>query len=160
MEVHPEKGPGRYKWVNNVAGNTTFVDKSQVVGTLEKGCELYVTLDSGLPRAVFVMFLLTEVHPFMDGNGRLARASMNSELISAGETPIIIVNSFREDYMGNLRKLSRDGEPAAYVRMLIRAQQMVGKVGWSDFDSGLRSLQAVDAFAEPGDGRISIPESM
>jgi len=30
-----------------------------------------------------MMFLVSEVHPFLDGNGRIARVMMNAELILA-----------------------------------------------------------------------------
>jgi len=36
------------------------------------------------------MFLITEVHPFLDGNGRVARLFMNCELVSANQPRIII----------------------------------------------------------------------
>ena len=35
----------------------------------------YLGLPDGLARAIFVMFFITEVHPFVDGNGRIARCS-------------------------------------------------------------------------------------
>ena len=31
------------------------------------------------------MFLISEVHPFDDGNGRIARVMMNAELVSAAD---------------------------------------------------------------------------
>jgi Fic family protein len=36
------------------------------------------------------MFLISEVHPFDDGNGRVARAFMNAELVAAGHCRILI----------------------------------------------------------------------
>lgn len=41
-------------------------------------------------RAVYVMFLVTEVHPFTDGNGRVALVQMNAELVAASQVPIVI----------------------------------------------------------------------
>jgi fido (protein-threonine AMPylation protein) len=35
-----------------------------------------------------MMFLISEVHPFADGNGRIARIMMNAELVAAGEERI------------------------------------------------------------------------
>ena len=32
-----------------------------------------------------MMFLVAEVHPFADGNGRVARVMMNAELIAGGQ---------------------------------------------------------------------------
>jgi Fic family protein len=36
-------------------------------------------------RAVYVMFVVAEVHPFLDGNGRVARIAMNAELTAGGQ---------------------------------------------------------------------------
>jgi Fic family protein len=41
------------------------------------------------------MFLVAEVHAFSDGNGRLSRAMMNAELVSAGEQRIIVPPVYR-----------------------------------------------------------------
>ena len=46
-------------------------------------------------RAVFMMLLVSEVHPFADGNGRIARVMMNAELVGAAEERIIIPTAFR-----------------------------------------------------------------
>jgi len=53
-----------------------------VEGTLAKGFEIYRSLTAPLHRAIFMMFLISEVHPFADGNGRAARIMMNAELIA------------------------------------------------------------------------------
>ena len=83
MEGRPDKGPGRFKSEPNRAGSTTFVTPELVEGTLAKGFEIYRGLTSPLHRAIFMMFLISEVHPFADGNGRVARIMMNAELVAA-----------------------------------------------------------------------------
>lgn len=45
-----------------------------VRGTLMRGWEIARALRTPFQRAAMVMFVLTEVHPFADGNGRIARA--------------------------------------------------------------------------------------
>lgn len=156
MTAHPEKGPGRFKWENNYAGNTAFVDKKQVEGTLREGFQILSTLESGFIKAAFMMFMLTEVHPFMDGNGRIARAMMNAELLKAKESPIIIVTNYREDYLGALRKLSRQSMPDAYLRMLTRAHDFTAGIDFSNYQTALANLREKNAFAEPGDGTLQL----
>lgn len=81
--------PGRFKERDSRAGNTAFVTPERVAGTLTAGWQRRTELDTAFERAVYMMFLVTEVHPFDDGNGRLARLMMNAELVAAGQSRII-----------------------------------------------------------------------
>jgi fido (protein-threonine AMPylation protein) len=67
-----------------------------VKGTLKVGFDIYKTIDTPFHRAVLMQFLISEVHPFNDGNGRLSRIMMNAELISKEEERIIIPTIFTE----------------------------------------------------------------
>lgn len=74
-----------------------------------------------MPRAAFMMYVVSEVHPFVDGNGRIARIMMNAELESQGLGSIIIPNSFREDYLLSLKAVSKQQRFQPYLKMLERA---------------------------------------
>src|SRR5258706_15942920 len=76
LASRPEIGPGQFKSKSNRFGTTFFVEPELVVGTLERGFQFFRSLESPFQRAVFVMFLVSEVHPFADGNGRTARVMM------------------------------------------------------------------------------------
>lgn len=158
LTARPDTHPGEIKTKPNRAGDTHFVAPGLVRGTLAKGFEFYKVLDSPSARAAFMMFLVAEVHPFADGNGRVARIMMNAELVAAGLRRLIIPTVFRDDYLGALRALSRRGEPAAYLRMLDRAQEFSTSVDFSDFVAAQRSLTAGNAFKEPGEALLSIPK--
>ncbi len=97
MAQRPEAAPGQFKIDPNRAGDTRFVHPDYVRGTLRKGLELYLGLEAGLPRAIFIAFLVSDVHPFADGNGRTSRMMMNAELVSVGQSTIIIPTVFRDD---------------------------------------------------------------
>jgi hypothetical protein len=155
----PETQPGEFKAEVNRAGDTVFVAPELVRGTLAKGFEFYKVLDAPSAKAAFMMFLISEVHPFNDGNGRIARVMMNAEFVAAGLRRIIIPTVFRDDYLGALRALSRRGQPTAYLRMIDRIQRFSASIDFSDFASARRALESSNAFKEPGEALLIIPES-
>ncbi len=107
-----------------------------------------------------VMFVLTEVHPFTDGNGRVARAFLNAEFVAAGERRIIVPTVYRDDYLGGLRALSRQDHPMPFILMLDQAQRFTASVQWDDYATALADLMAANAMAVPEEGvRLRIPRT-
>jgi len=90
MAARPEKRPGRFKEVDNYASGYRFVEPGLLNGTLRHGFNAISGLTDPLHRAIAMMFLLTECHPFDDGNGRVARLLANAELSRAGQVRLII----------------------------------------------------------------------
>ena len=119
MAGRPETQRGEFKVEENRAGLTVFVAPELVRGTLEEGFALYRSLESSFERAVYMTFLVSEVHPFADGNGRIARVMMNAELVAGGDERIIIPTVFHGDYLAALRALSRTGRPEPLVRVMV-----------------------------------------
>lgn len=66
------------------------------------------------------MFMTSEVHLFLGGNGRVSRVMMNAKLTHARESKIIVPTVFRDDYMLTLRKLTHQGDPKPYIRAMQR----------------------------------------
>jgi hypothetical protein len=158
LQSRRSKKPGEFKDKNNRAGSTEFVDKALVAGTLKKGFEWYSLLQEPFAKAVYMMFLVSEVHPFLDGNGRIARVMMNAELSAKRLSKIIIPTVYREDYMGALRKLTRQRVADAYVRMLLRAYEFSSTLAGQRIDEMEKYLIESDAFKEPKEGRLKILE--
>ena len=75
----------------------------------------------GLARATFAMFVAAEVHPFADGNSRVARLLMNAELSAVDACRVMIPLSYRDEYLAALRALSVNDNPTALWRMIDRA---------------------------------------
>ena len=148
LAARPSKRPGEFKDRNNRAGDTEFVDHTLVRGTLIQGFDFYRALATPFAKAAFMMFMVSEVHPFLDGNGRLARIMTNAELVKAKQTKIIIPTVFREDYLGTLRRLTRKYEPDAFIRMLQRAQQFSASIAGKDKDTMQQILESSNAFKE------------
>jgi Fic/DOC family len=151
MAGRPEERPGHFKTRKNRAGNTEFVAPSRVRGTLRRGYERYGALQPGFARAVFAMFLVAEVHPFSDGNGRVARALANTELSAAGQQRLMIPIVYRDDYLQALRAMSRLSSPSALIKVLARAQDWAGGVNWSSMGSAEADLKRTNALLIPAE---------
>jgi hypothetical protein len=149
MGGRPEVGPGRYKEEPNRAGATLFVHPDLVRGTLREGFQLYATLPAGLPRAIYAMFLVAEVHPFADGNGRVARALMNAELTAAGLCRTMVPLPYRDEYLNALRALSRNGNPRPLWRMTDRAQRWASSMSWIGRDAVFAAMEQTNALVDP-----------
>ena len=109
-------------------------------GTLAQGLGLCRSLETPFQRAVFMMFLIAEVHPFADGNGRTARIMMNAELAAAGEERIIVPTVYRANYLSALKALSQTGRPEPIIRMLDYAQRWTAAVDWRSLETTRREL--------------------
>ncbi|MGA2453873.1 MAG: Fic family protein [Solirubrobacteraceae bacterium] len=149
MGGRPQERPGHFKTRANRAGGTEFVAPLRVRGTLRRGYERYGALEPGFPRAVFAMFLVSEVHPFSDGNGRVARALANAELSAAGQQRLMIPIVYRDDYVQALRVMSRLASPNALIRVLARAQQWAAGVDWSSMGAAAVDLERTNAMLTP-----------
>lgn len=151
MSGRPEERPGHFKTRRNRAGNTEFVAPTRVQGTLRRGYERYRALSDGFARAAFAMFLVAEVHPFSDGNGRVARALANAELTAARQQRLIIPIVFRDDYLQALRAMSRLEAPAPFIKVLSRAQEWAASVNWTSGASAKTDLKRTHALLTPAE---------
>lgn len=146
MAERPEVGPGEFKVKVNRAGNTEFVAPKLVRGTLIEGSRILPSVPAGTARALLSMFLVSEVHPFTDGNGRLARLVMNAELSVVGACRIIIPTLFREEYLDCLRALTRDGDPAPFIDAMQKIQDWTAAFDYQNLDKVIDKMKACNAF--------------
>ena len=154
----PEKRPGFFKEAANRAGDSLFVLPGLAVGTLRAGWERISELDTAFERAVYVMFLVSEVHPFDDSNGRLARVTMNTELVAGMQSRIIIPTVFRDDYLGGLRRMTRQDDPSVLIKSLRYGHDYTAQIDFSDLARAADILRATNAFNEPdSEQRLTLP---
>jgi fido (protein-threonine AMPylation protein) len=158
MEARPDMTPGQFKTTANRAGTTVFVAPEEVVGTLARGFDLLASLSDPFQRAVFMMFLVSEVHPFVDGNGRVARIMMNAELVAASERRIVVPTVFRSNYLTGLKALSQNGIPKTLIRSLDFLQRYALAIDFSTYEGARAQLEATHAFVEADEGvRLELP---
>jgi len=149
MAARPDKHPGELKERRNYAGGYEFVAPELVVGTLERGLATLRQLHDPLARSVAVLALITECHPFDDGNGRVARLTANAELSAAGEVRIVIPTVHRNNYLSGLGALSNgNGKGEPLVAVLEYAQRWTGMFDWSDYTAINAILLACNAFED------------
>ncbi len=141
-----EKNPGMFKPRNNQAGSYQFVDHRLVLGTLKKSFKFYEYLDDPVARAFFVMFMIAEIHPFEDGNGRISRLMMNAELVAANLSKVIIPTVYRTDYLGALRAMSLRLNSIPLTRMLSRAFDFSATLKQPAFEEMHAYLRSCNAF--------------
>ncbi len=165
MEGRPEKRPGEFKLRQNRAGSTDFVAPDHVVGTLERGLTFFAGLTDPFARAVFMLFLVSEVHPFEDGNGRVARVMMNAELVAAEEHRIIIPTVYRNEYLSGLRALTHHARPEPLIRVLDFAQRYTAQLDCASLEQGKAVLTATHAFMDSNEAadrgvRLTLPSAL
>jgi hypothetical protein len=164
MEGRPEALPGEFRERPNQFGSMVFVALDDVHGTLIEGFRIYQRLTEPLHRAIFMMFLVSEVHPFIDGNGRVARVMMNAELTAADRVRVLIPIVYRSNYLAALRALSGNAWPEPIIKTLVFAQRYVAAIPWDDLEGALAVLTRTNAFVRPEEGdergiRLRIPNA-
>jgi Fic family protein len=142
-----------------------FVSPDLVEGTLRAGFEVGRNLRDPFARAVFMMFFVSEVHPFTDGNGRVARIMMNAELVTAHEIRIVIPNVFRAEYLSALKTASNHQSFRAISAVLDYARRWTGQVDFSSRRSAERDIERTNALLESGESekankRLLLPSAL
>ena len=95
------------------------------------------------------MFLVSEVHPFVDGNGRVARTMMNAEFVAAGKRRIIVPTIFRSNYLSGLKVLSQSRVTNTLIRALDFLQRYTLAIDFSTYEAAKEQLDVTNAFLDP-----------
>ncbi len=141
--------PGEFKLVANRAGNTEFVPPEMVEGSLLAAYDVAAPLLDPFQRSVYVMFVVAEVHPFMDGNGRVARICMNAELVGSAQVRIIIPTVFRLNYVSALKAGTHSNAFAPLVAVLDFTQRYTARIDFTSRATAEADLQRSHALRDP-----------
>ena len=69
-------------------------------------------------RAILGHYLFVYIHPFIDGNGRIARLLMNSMFLSGGYSWTIVHEKNRNEYLDCLETITTDQNLLPFVKFL------------------------------------------
>ena len=154
MRARPDVDPGRFKVDRNGAGSTLFVEPDLVEGTLRAAVDIMNDVREPLARALMTHFVLVEVHPFNDGNGRLSRIMMTKALLGCGLSRIVVPTVHRDDYVDTLRLLSKQNRADPFVRCLKRLQAISAETHGSTLSETVERWASANAFLEPHEAKL------
>lgn len=154
MDGRNEVRPGQFKDRANRVGTRLFVAPDLVEGTLLKAFEIGTTLSDPFARACYWKLVVTEVHPFNDGNGRISRLVLNRLLNRAQLAPVIVPNVFREDYVTALAAFTNSSLLEPLVLTLHKAQQFTAGIDFTDLKTAKEEMQRRNAFASPSEAKL------
>ena len=90
-----------------------------VLDAMEALSEMMMEEADALVRAILGHFFFVYIHPYMDGNGRTARFTMNSQLVTGGYPWVVVPLERREQYMKALEKASVEEEIDDFVGFVL-----------------------------------------
>jgi Flp pilus assembly protein TadD len=118
--------PGHFKLQpNRVKGNSAEAraEPEHVVGTIRHFfLDLMPAVEAAEVRAISIYMMLSKVHCFIDGNGRVARFLINQELESKGCSPILFPGALNERWIGAQRKIYRTRDIRPLIEEIHEAQ--------------------------------------
>ncbi len=128
--IHKPLSPGKYKvrpnhvltlsgTIHKYTEPIKVVDEMQMLlRWLKQSKEIHA-----VERAALFHYRFVCIHPFDDGNGRMARLLMNLLLMKSGYPPCVVRNSKRRNYLQSLEQADSTGSTEAFVRIL--AQELI-----------------------------------
>jgi len=93
--------------------------KSAIVDAMETYFELLAKEEDPVVGAILGHFMFGFIHPYMDGNGRMARFIMNAILVSHGYPWLIIKVEHRDKYMQSLESASVDADVKPFAAFVL-----------------------------------------
>jgi Fic family protein len=120
--------PGKYRDVKIYVTGTTHIFPSPraIPGLMRALFSKDLPVMRGLhpvERAIRLHYGIVDIHPFADGNGRVARLAMNASLVQDGFLPIQVHPVIRKDYVDAIRDWQLHGDQEGFLSLL--AQQEV-----------------------------------
>jgi hypothetical protein len=156
MASRDQVAPGFFKERNNEVGSRVFVRPELVTETIARGWQSGRDLKSAIARAFFMLFVVSEVHPFQDGNGRISRLGMNAVLEDARQMRLILPTSFRNDYLTVLEALTINGNPKPFCQFAHKLIELNSRMPLGNFEVAYDYYKKTAALDEPKQGNLSL----
>ena len=103
-----------------------YCPPEQVDSEIDNLVRMYLELDKKdippLAKAAWLHHRFVQIHPFQDGNGRVARCLASLVFIKAGWFPLVILNESRDDYLDALEEADK-GDLSKLINLFAAAQK-------------------------------------
>jgi hypothetical protein len=154
ISSRPNKNPGKFKESNNHSGISELIPWQLIEGTLIKGFDWYALLQDPFAKAIYLFFMLTEINPFIEGNGALARIMMNAELVAKNLTKIMIPVVYADVYQLSINKISQHQDFQAFIQSMLNIYTFSATVLGDTKNEMERYLRSCHAFYLPSQGKL------
>ncbi|GJD23870.1 hypothetical protein RIVM261_088260 [Rivularia sp. IAM M-261] len=105
-----------------------YCPPEQVISEMERLVEMHNNhLEMGVPPEIEAAWLhhrFTQIHPFQDGNGRVARTLASLIFIRQGLFPIVITRNDRQEYI-NASEAADSGDLTGLINLFSRLQEKI-----------------------------------
>lgn len=138
-----------------------YCPPDQVASEMERLVAIYHDLPSALPevRAAWIHHAFDQIHPFEDGNGRVARALASIDFIRAGLFPLLIDRGDRDaSYLPAVRRAER-GDLGALVRFFFERQERVVRRAISEAELAVTPRDSLAAAIGAAKSKLARRES-
>lgn len=127
------------------AGGTIheYCRPEQVQGEMERLLAIYATLPAPEVRAAWLHHAFTQIHPFQDGNGRVARALASIDFIKAGLFPLLVRRDEHARYIGALRSAD-EGDLRPLVVYFADVQQAMLRRALGEADGAIEAARGLE----------------
>ncbi len=104
----------------------TYCPPEHVAGEMDRLISMHMShRDSGKPieiQAAWLHHRFTQIHPFQDGNGRVARALASLVLVQGGLFPFVVTRDHRVEYIDALEAADR-GKLGQLIDFIVKLQK-------------------------------------
>jgi Fic family protein len=113
-------------WSEVEGGTHEYCPPEQVASEMDRLIEIHANLPNTLPevRSAWLHHAFTQIHPFQDGNGRVARVLASLDFIRAGLFPLRVRRTEKGSYIDALRAAD-GGDLKPLVRLFAELQQKI-----------------------------------
>ena len=131
-----------------------YCPPEQVDSEMDRLIALHHQHDDAAPEveAAWLHHRFTQIHPFQDGNGRIARALATLVFVKAGWFPLVVRDREREQYIGAL-ETADDGDLKQLVEYFARLQR-------SEFVHALNIVEDVRQARRVADTIVSVRQQL